>query len=159
MGWELAFRGRTYRGNLFSFLREYPLPLHPHVGVSARMHVICLYTDGGRGRVGIPCSCFLFLFHCLLFSFHGKASHHFCPLLTPAPHLPSGANCSPLEFSWQSLLLLQTPSLPALGCGSFHRMLPNSLYSPVVILLLLVYLFFKSLYQLNEIPGGGEANN
>lgn len=108
------------------------------------MQVICTYGHGDRGRVGILFSCFLFLFHFLLFSFHAKASHHFHPFLTPAlPRPTNGANWSPLEFTWQSLLLLQNPSLPALGCSSFYRMLPNSLYSPVVIVLLLAYLFLK----------------
>lgn len=81
------------------------------------------------------------------------------PLLLPA--LP--AQYADLELPEVDLAitpLLQTPSLPALGCGSFHRMLPELLYSPVMILLLLVYLLvLKSLFQLNEVSGEGDTNN
>lgn len=126
--------------------------------VSARMHVICTYGCGGRGRVGILFSCFLVLFHFLLFSFHGKASHHFHPLLTPVPPT-SGANWSPLEFTWQSLLLLQNPSLPALGCGSYYKNASKFIVLSCGDCFVISLFIFESLYQLNEVSGGGEASN
>lgn len=88
MDWEMAFRGRAYRA-VCSISWERSLSLCSHVGLSARMHVICIYGDEGRGRIRIPFSSFLFLFYFLLFSFYEKASCHFHPFLL-LPNLPSG---------------------------------------------------------------------
>lgn len=56
------------------------------------MHVICLYRDGGRGRVGIP---FCFLIPFSSFQLPWRSQPLFLSPFLFLPSLPSGANLEP----------------------------------------------------------------